>query len=106
MRKIDTSEMENWSFKGLPGTDYFEVDEFDNVKLLLSVIKLEGTESNPSYLFVMNVPQDEKQMWHICPWLNDKMVDALLKVAPPSVAARRVMPQEEPQEESPDRRSQ
>lgn len=106
MRQIEASEMENWSFKGLPGTDYWVVDEPDeNTKLLLSVLKIQSAEKveiKPSYVFLLQVEGN----WHLSPWLNDRMVDVLLRVAPPSVAFKRVMPQQEaPEEASQDHRS-
>ena len=87
MRNIEASEIKNWSFEGLPGTSYYLVDEpDDSTRLLLSVLTVAGSPQTPSYVFILKV----SGIWHLSPWLNDKMVDVLLRVAPPSIAMKRI----------------
>jgi hypothetical protein len=82
---------DNFKFDALPGTVWYEVESFKsckgrNQKVVMALNKTDKGWGTPSYAVLLEI----NGAWHLCPWIDDDVLNRLAKLVPPSIAFSRI----------------
>jgi len=88
--KVPPSLVKDFQFDYLPNTIFLEVSAFTSTqgktyKILLSLVHGEQGWGVPSYACVIKVAST----WHLCPYVEDELLDKLATLVPPSLVFNR-----------------